>query len=134
MNIFKKIDNKVSKFFEKSMIYNKKEGIIFLIIFFILILLPLFLGVLLYTPLAKISMIYMIISIIFILILIDTEYYNCQYFIIIYLLPYIFLMMFLDSIFLKFIPYRGDDPLIMRYYKIRTLKRKAYINKLKFWK
>lgn len=134
MNIFKRIENKINKFFEQSMIYNKNEIIIFLIFFFIFIILPVIIGMLFYTLLAKISTIYILSSIILCLILIDADNKISEYAIIIYLLPYIFLLMFLDKIFIKFIPYRGDDPMLLRSYKVRYFKRKSRLNKFKFWK
>lgn len=38
------------------------------------------------------------------------------------------------TIILKLSPYRGNDPMMIRKYKLRTLKRKMIRNKLKFWK
>ena len=133
MNIFKRTEEKIDDFFMKSMDYDKKEGIIFSSIFFFLILLPLIIGLIFSALLAKISIIYLLISFVLCLILIDADDW-VGYIIVIFLLPYIFLLMRIDKIFLKFIPYKGDDPMLIRSYKVRYLKRKAKINRLKFWK
>lgn len=37
------------------------------------------------------------------------------------------------SLIVKVIPYRGDNKMLIRKYKLKTLRKKVYIKKLKFW-
>jgi hypothetical protein len=134
MNIFKKEEMRIDDFFMKSMDYSKKEGIVAFIIYVCIILL--FFGSLYFISLMmfKIGVVYFILSIILILSLTEIDNKAINYIVIIYLLPYIYLLMGLDKVFIKFIPYRGVNPMMIRKYKLRTLKRKMIRNKLKFWK
>jgi len=132
--MIKKIENKIEDFFMKSMDYSKNEGILALVIFLLCIIIGVSLLFLFSTVIGKIGTVYVLLSIFFTIYL--TEAYNdtIEYTITIFLLPYIILLMVIDKIFLQFIPYRGNDPLLIRKYKLRTLKRMIIKNKLKFWK
>jgi len=134
MNIFKKTEKKIKDWFEQSMTYNHQEVIIFLIIFIFMVLFTIGIGGIFSILWVQVGIIYLFISLALCLKLIDTETKFEEYAIIICLLPYIILLMLIDKVYKKFIPYRGDDPMLLRSYKVRYFKRKARINKLKFWK
>ena len=134
MKFFKKIEKKIKDFFNESMDYNKKEGILFIVIFFIMIILTIGISGIFSKLLLQMGIIYVLFSFAIILYLIDVDDFIVEYIILVLLLPYICLIMLIDNIFKKFVPYRGDNPMLIRSYKIRYLKRKARINKIKFWK
>jgi len=134
MKFFKKIEKKIKDFFNESMDYNKKEGILFIVIFFIMIILTIGISGIFSKLLLQMGIIYVLFSFAIILYLIDVDDFIVEYIILVLLLPYICLIMLIDNIFKKFVPYRGDNPMLIRSYKIRYLKRKSRINKIKFWK
>lgn len=133
MNIIQKIIKSVDDFLSNTIEYNKKEGIIFLIIYFLIIIGIVAIGGIFSKIWVYIGMAYISTSFMSVMSL-DNDNDAIRFIICTYLSPYIFLMMLLDKIFKKFVPYRGDNPMMIRSYKIRTLKRKAIVNKIKYWK
>lgn len=134
MNLYKKIENNIKEFFLSSFEYTKKESMIFLIIFLLMIIGTIFIIGILSDLLLKISLMYILISIALIIRLSDVINDLIEYIIIVYLLPYIFLIMLIDKNLKKFVPYKGNDLMQIRLYKLKLIKRKVRINKLKFWK
>ena len=134
MNIFKKIEKKINDFFEKTVNYTQKEGIIFIIIFLFMILFTIGIGAIFSMVWVKIGVIYLMTSFGAVMSLLETYNKFGEYVIIIWLLPYIILLMLIDKIYSKYIPYRGNDPMLIRADKVRYFKRRAQINRFKFWK
>jgi len=51
-----------------------------------------------------------------------------------YLSPYLLLLIGIDNIFSKIVPYRGEYILLIRLEKLKRIKRRRYLKKIKFWK
>ena len=134
MNLVKRIKNNIIEFFEKPMDYTNKEGswIIGLWILFVIISILMFLP---FNALAcKISLMYLISCFLFLMtaVNLDTDWTFSAAFS--FSTPYLLLIMLSSKIIDKFVPYRGNDPMKLRAYKVKILIRKTRINKLKFWK
>ena len=134
MNIFERLEKKIKDWFDQSMPYNHKEGIIFFIIFIFMILFTIGIGAIFSILWVKLGLVYLLTSFVAVMSLLESYNKAGEYIIITWLLPYIILLMLIDKVFKKFLPYRGDDPMLIRSGKIRLLKRKAQINRFKFWK
>jgi hypothetical protein len=134
-NPIKHITRKIDNFFSSEYTFNKKESIFLIIIFVIFIALSISLPYLLVGVLsAKISFLYLTITFLCFL-----SAANCDkdwMFGIAFRLaaPYILMLMVSVGIVGYFVPYKGKDPMKLRYAKLKVLKRKAKINKFKFWK
>ena len=134
INPYKYLRKKVDKFFDDEISFNEKEVIILVAIFVVFVMLSLGLPLLISKMASQISFIYFIITFSSIMMAVVNES-NILFNIACHIsVPYI-MMFFLSTYILKpFIPYKGNDPMKIRYYKLKRLKKKARINKLKFWK
>ena len=130
MKLIKNIEKKIDDFFMKSMDYNQKEGIVFIVIFFFLIILTVGISAIFSTLLAKIGIVYVMLSFVVCMSLLEKNNKIIEYMIIVFLLPYILLLMFIDKMFLKVVPYRGDDPMLIRSFKMKKLKKKIRRKKI----
>lgn len=133
INFIKRKAKSIKDFFEKPTDMTNTEMSFTLVIFLLMVIL----SIVIFLPFGivyKISLVYCLSCLWALLttVNIDTDlaYDVCFY----YSLPYILLMMLSIKITSKFIPYRGNDPMLIRSGKIKYLKRKVKINRLKFWK
>ena len=134
MNFIKRTKKNMVNFFEDPISFNIKESIwgicifVFFVIFSIMIFLPFSLLA------AKISLSYFASCFLSLMMAvnIDADWaFDVSFH---YSFLYLLMMMLSFKIVGIFVPYRGDDPMMIRAYKVRYFKRKAKINKLKFWK
>lgn len=135
LKIIKYIEHKIDQFFEKSpMDYNKRESILFIVLFVTIIIGSIIMFYFISFFIFKITVVYFVLSFVLTLKMCDIDNKPIIKLICTYLLPYIFLLIFMDNIFSKFLPYRGENLILIRKYKLRTIKRKVYVKKITFWK
>lgn len=133
-NPYKHIKKKIDDFMDSTYDFNRNETIAIISLFVLFIAISIVLPLLISTTASKVSFLYL--SFVFTSFIMaannETEW---MFTVSGYLaVPYIFMVMLSVTIVRYFVPYKGDDPMKLRYYKLQTLKRKAKINKLKFWK
>ena len=134
INPYKYIRSKIEEFFEGEFTFEGKEAVFFIIIFCLMIVGSVTLPLLISNMASKISFTYF--ALVFMVIIgAANNDYDWLFAVAIHLaFPYLLMLILTSRIIEPFARYKGNDPMEMRYYKIRTLKRKARINKLKFWK
>lgn len=132
---YKNFYKSLNDYFEKESDYTTIEFLLVCLISLAVFIGTSLLFMLISILVSKFFLIYIFLSIL-ILLLLTGEFIKSLKIIeiiIVFELPLILTYMLTNSIYYKFRRYKGNDPMILRTYKLKSLKRKIFINKLKFW-